>query len=65
MNENTSDEYVCVRVQIVRVKKGWFGLKDTVLGFTTVIPNTPKLAEKIFRETQTRLRKYGVTIDLE
>ncbi|GAH33783.1 unnamed protein product [marine sediment metagenome] len=64
-NENTSKEYVCVRVQIVRVRKRLFGLKDEVLGFTTVIPNTPKQAERIFKEIQKGFRKYGVEMKIE
>ncbi len=62
MNENTANEYVCVRVQIVKVKKGLFGLNDKVLGFTVVIPDTPKIAEKIFKEIQNRFKQYGVEV---
>lgn len=54
---NTEKEYVCVRVQIVRVKKGLFRRYDKILGFTTVIPSTEKEAIKIFKETQRRFRK--------
>ena len=62
MNENTEKEYVCVRVQIVKVKKGIFRLYDEVLGYTTVIPDTPKQAERIFKEIQRGFKKYGVEI---
>ena len=62
-NVNTDKEYVCVRVQIVRVKKGLFKRYDKILGFITVIPNTEKEAIKIFKETQRRFRKYGVSLN--
>lgn len=62
INENTAKEYVCVRVQIVKVKKGLFRHYDEILGFTTVIPDTPKQSERIFREIQRMFKKYGVEI---
>ena len=64
MNENSAKEYVCVRVQIVRVKKGLIGHRDKILGFTTVIPNTEKEAIRIFKETQRRFSKYGVSLNV-
>ena len=64
-NENTPNEYTCVRVQIVKVKKSLFGHKDKILGFTTVIPDTEKEAIKIFKEIQRRFKKYGVVIKID
>ncbi len=65
MNENTPDEYICVRVQIVKVKKSLFGHRDKILGFITVIPDTEKEAIEIFKETQRRFKKYGVVIKID
>ena len=62
--ENTKKEYICVRVQIVTVKKGLFGYSDKILGFTTVIPNTEKEAITIFKEIQRRFSKYGVSLNV-
>jgi len=62
MNENTDKEYVCVRVQVVKVKKGLFGYKDQILGFSTVIPNTVKESEILFKKIQRMFKKYGVNI---
>lgn len=62
MSENTDKEYVCVRVQVVKVKKGFFGYKDQILGFSTVIPNTVKESEILFKKIQRMFKKYGVEI---
>jgi len=62
MVENTPLEYICVRVQIVKVKKRFLGYKDEVLAFTTVIPNTVKESEILFKKIQRMCKKYGVDI---
>ena len=60
--ENTEKEYICVRVQIVKVKKGFFRYKDEILGFSTVIPNTVKESVLLFKKIQRMFKKYGVDI---
>lgn len=62
---NSEKEYVCVRVQIVRVKKGMFGYNDKILGATTVIPDTVKHAEVIFNRVKRMFSKEGVKFEVE
>ena len=64
MNDRLNDakEFVCVRVQIVRVKKRFIGYSDKTLGYITLIPNTEKKAEEIFKKIQRMFKKEGVTL---
>ena len=67
MNEeklNTELEYVCVRVQIVKVKKYPFilGYRDVILGNTILIPNTVKDAELMFNKIKRMFHKEGVAL---
>lgn len=62
MTLNDAKEYVCVRVQIVKVKKKFIGYTDEVLGSTTLIPNEVKEAEIIFKRIQKMFEKEGVII---
>ena len=62
---NTEKEYVCVRVQIVKVKKYPFilGYRDVILGNTILIPNTVKDAEVIFNRIKRMFHKEGVIVE--
>jgi len=50
--KNTAKEYLVVRAQFVLVKKGLLGLKDEILGYRIVVPDTKEetvsLAQKMF-----------------
>ena len=63
--ENTSEEYVGVRVKLVRVKKGLLGYKDEVYGAITVIPDTPKNAEHLYKKIKSMCLEYGVEFKVE
>ena len=62
--ENTDKEYVCVRVQIVLVKKFRIITKEKTLGFTTYIPNTDLEAVNMFKKIQKMLERKGVKLDV-
>ncbi len=46
--DQSANQYLCVRIQIVEVKKGLFGFKDNEYGTRTFIPNMRKDAYEIF-----------------
>ena len=46
--DQNAKQYLCVRVQIVEVKKGLFGFKDNEYSSRTFIPNMRKDAYEIF-----------------
>jgi len=42
--------YICIRVQLIRVKKTWLGYKDEIISCKTVIPDTEKLTIKLYKK---------------
>lgn len=44
---NTPVNYLVVRVQIVGVRRGLLGLKDTMIGYRIAIKETPAQAERL------------------
>lgn len=66
--ENTAEEYVGVRVKLVKVTKGLFGVfghKDETIGAITVIPDTPKVAERLYKKIKAMCLEYGVEFKVE
>jgi len=62
--ENTSQEYVAVRMQVVRVKKRFLGYKDTILGSTTVIPDTVEQAIHLGKKIKKLMSQYGLEFEV-
>ena len=49
-SDQEADQYLCIRVQLVEVKKGLFGFKDNVYSHRTYLPNMRKEAYDIYEE---------------
>ena len=64
-NEQTPREYLVVRMQLIHVKKGIFGLKDEQLTAHTAIPNTPKEAVDLANKIAVLMGKVGVSFPIE
>jgi len=60
--QNTHKEYVAVRVQLVHVKKRFFGYQDKILAFHTAIPDTANEALELHKNIGKLMEKFGVTI---
>ena len=60
---NTQKEYVVVRVQLVHVKKRFFGYQDKILAFHTAIPDTANEALELHEKIGKLMEKYGVTVE--
>lgn len=63
--EQTLSEYLTVRVQLVYVKKSWFGYRDKLLSFSHVMPTTPQEAIDLFNKIAKANQKYGRTFQVE
>lgn len=63
--QRIGQDYLAVRVQLVHVKKGMFGLRDKELSFSVVIPDTPELALQLFEEIAEKNSKYGKAFQLD
>jgi len=55
-------DYLVVRLQLVHVRKGLFGLKDKELVKHSCIPNTRKEAADIIKRIVNILEEYGVNV---
>jgi hypothetical protein len=45
-----SKNYLCIRIQLIRVKRGWLGISDEILAFNIVTPDTEKLTLKVYKK---------------
>ena len=46
--EQKPTDYFVLRIQLVHVKKTWFGFKDNLLVFNALIPDSRKEATDLF-----------------
>ncbi|MGD0071359.1 MAG: hypothetical protein ABSB71_07785 [Candidatus Bathyarchaeia archaeon] len=53
-------DYFVVRVQLVHVKKGFFGLTDTQLAGNAAIATTRKESAELFEKFSTLMKEYGI-----
>lgn len=58
----TPTDYYVVRVQLVHVRKGFFGFRDKTLAFSALVPDTRKEAADVFKAVQEDFEKRGVSI---
>jgi len=63
--KQTPTNYLVVRVELVHVMKGWFGLKDRQLTAISVVPNTPSQAVELTNRIGKLTEKYGKSIPIE
>lgn len=60
--EQTPKDYYVVRVQIVHVRKGLFGLNDKTIAGNAVIPNTRREAAEFFKDVSDKMARFGVSV---
>lgn len=63
--QQTPTDYLVVRVELVHVKKGWFGLRDKQLTAHSAIPDTPQQAVDLTNKISLLMNKTGIAIPLE
>jgi hypothetical protein len=61
--ENTPPkDYVSIRVDVVHVKKKWYGFQDKVIGYQICVPSTWEEADEIMGKIKNLFSKYGTSI---